>query len=87
MPTFKQVYDLLKLKGPGHANPAGELFIGLKLATERLLHFQDAGRVTIHQDCWGENITCQWTRTGGIYNGPYSIYDWYNDNSTSPINS
>jgi hypothetical protein len=23
-------------------------------------------------------VTCQKTRAGGIYNGPYSIYDWYN---------
>lgn len=30
----------------------------------------------IHPDCWGENLTCQGTRAGGVYNGPYGIYDW-----------
>jgi hypothetical protein len=45
-----------------------------------IVGFPRRGRVTIHEDCWGQEITCQGTRAGGIYNGPYSIYDWYRGN-------
>jgi hypothetical protein len=87
MPTFKQVYDLLKLKGPGHAESSRGTIYRIEARNGNIVAFPRSGRVTIHQDCWGENITCQGTRAGGIYNGSYSIYDWYNDNSTSPIKS
>ncbi len=45
-----------------------------------IIAFPKSGRVTIHEDCWGKPITCQGTRAGGLYNGSYSIYDWYRDN-------
>ena len=46
-----------------------------------ILAFPKSGRITIHEDCWGKNITCQGTRAGGIYNGLNSIYDWYKENN------
>jgi hypothetical protein len=87
MPTFKKAYDLLKLKGPGRAESSRGTIYRIEDRNGNIVAFPRSERVTIHQDCWGENITCQGTRAGGIYNGPYSIYDWYNDNSTSPIKS
>lgn len=36
-----------------------------------------SGEVRIHQDCWGQDLTCQGTRAGGVINGSPSIYDWY----------
>ena len=36
-----------------------------------------SGQVRIHKDCWGDDLTCQRTRAGGVYNGSPSIYDWY----------
>ena len=35
------------------------------------------GQVRIHEDCWGDELTCQRTRAGGVYNGSPSIYDWF----------
>ena len=34
-------------------------------------------RVSIHDDCWGDDATCQGSRAGGVYNGSPSIYDWF----------
>ena len=34
-------------------------------------------KIYIHRDCWGNDITCGRTRTGGIYNGHPSIYNWF----------
>lgn len=36
-----------------------------------------SGQVRIHPDCWGDDLTCQRTRAGGVFNGDPSIYDWY----------
>lgn len=36
-----------------------------------------SGQVRIHEDCWGNDLTCQRTRAGGVYNGSPSIYDWF----------
>ncbi len=36
-----------------------------------------SSQVGVHEDCWGDDITCQRTRAGGIYNGAPSIYDWF----------
>ena len=60
--------------------PAERPSIELKPGMEISWDSPRRGRVIIHPDCWKETITCQGIRTGGIYNGPYSIYDWYRDN-------
>ena len=36
-----------------------------------------SGQVRIHADCWGDDLTCQRTRAGGVYNGSPSLYDWF----------
>ncbi|HUT76271.1 MAG TPA: hypothetical protein VM285_01200, partial [Polyangia bacterium] len=36
-----------------------------------------SGQVRIHDDCWGDDVTCQRTRAGGVNNGSPSIYDWF----------
>lgn len=36
------------------------------------------GQIYIHEDCWGNGLTCRGTRGGGIYDGVYSIENWYN---------
>ena len=36
-----------------------------------------SGQVRIHEDCWGDELTCQRTRAGGVYNGSPSIYGWF----------
>jgi hypothetical protein len=81
MPTFDQVYDLLKIKGPGRAESSRGTIYRIEAINGNIVAFPRSSKVTIHQDCWEENITCQGTRAGGIYNGPYSIYDWFRENS------
>jgi hypothetical protein len=79
VPTFSQVYKLLQMKGPGRTVSSRGTEYRVEAINETIVAFPRSGRVTIHGDCWGESITCQGTRAGGIYNGPYSIYDWYRD--------
>jgi hypothetical protein len=81
MPIFDDVYALLLRKGPGRAVSSRETKYRIEAINGRIVAFPKSGRVYIHPDCWGENITCKGSRAGGIYNGPYSIYDWYRDNS------
>jgi hypothetical protein len=79
MTTFRQVYDALSKYGPGVALSSRGTKYRLEARDNKILAFPQKGRVTIHEDCWLRNITCQGTRAGGIYNGPYSIVDWYNN--------
>ena len=80
MPTFSQVYKLLQSKGPGRTLSTRGTTYRIEARNGNILGFPRSGRVTIHPYCWGQAITCQGTRAGGIYNGPYSIYDWYRAN-------
>jgi Family of unknown function (DUF6308) len=34
-----------------------------------------SGTIYVHADCFGQDITCQGTRAGGIYNGSPSVWD------------
>jgi hypothetical protein len=68
------------MKGPGKALSSKGTEYRIEAKNHKIVAFPKSGRITIHEDCWGKNITCQGTRAGGIYNGPYSIYDWYRDN-------
>lgn len=44
---------------------------GLKVLVAR----PGSGAVYVHVDCFGDDITCQGTRAGGIYNGSPSVWD------------
>lgn len=81
MSTFDQVYNLLMLRGPGRAESIRGTIYRIEAIDGNIVAFPRSGKVIIHQDCWGENITCQGTRAGGIYNGPYDICDWFQENS------
>lgn len=80
MLLFSDVYDLLLSKGPGRAVSSRGTIYRIEAINGNIVAFPRSGRVTVHADCWGNNVTCQRTRAGGIYNGPYSIYDWYREN-------
>ena len=38
----------------------------------------------IHEDCGGDDGTCQRTRAGDVYNGSPSIYDWFARSPLAP---
>ncbi len=40
-----------------------------------LLASPRSGTIYVHADCFGQDITCQGTRAGGIYNGSPSVWD------------
>ena len=80
MSTFEEVYQLLLLKGPGRAISSRKTAYRIEAINGNIVAFPKSGRVYIHPDCWGKNITCKRSRAGGIYNGPYSIFDWYREN-------
>ncbi|MGE5699932.1 MAG: hypothetical protein ACM31N_07715 [Deltaproteobacteria bacterium] len=81
MPTFEQVHALLQSIGPGYAKSSVGTEYRIIAINDNIVAFPRSGRITIHSDCWGQDLTCAGTRAGGIYNGPYSILDWYRDNS------
>ncbi len=85
MPAFQDVYNCLRRNGPARvvSSRRTEYTVEARLVrgTAAIIAYPRSGRVTIHEGCWGSPITCQQTRAGGIYNGPYSIYDWYADNN------
>jgi hypothetical protein len=76
-PTFTTVYKLLVRKGPGRAKSTRGTIYRIEARDGNIVAFPRSGRITVHEDCWLQNITCQGSRAGGIYNGPYSIVDWY----------
>ena len=80
MISFNEMYKLLEKKGPGKAISSRGTIYRIEARNNWILAFPKAGRITVHQDCWNKMKTCQGTRAGGIYNGSYSIYDWYKDN-------
>lgn len=81
MPTFQQVYDCLRRCGPAHVissrNTQYTVVAGLVSETPTIIGHPRTGRIYVHADCWGQDITCKSTRAGGLYNGPYSIHQWY----------
>ncbi len=80
-PTFLNVYGLLVRKGPGRATSSKGTVYRIEAKNGNIVAFPRRGRIVVHKDCWLQNDTCQGTRAGGIYNGPYSILHWYAENS------
>jgi len=78
--TFDKIYALLQQKGGGKAVSSRGTLYKVEARDGNIVCFPKSGRVTIHRDCFGQDITCQGTRAGGVYNGEYTIYDWYRDN-------
>lgn len=76
---FADVYRLLELKGPGRATSSRGTEYRLEAKNGNIVAFPRTGSVVIHPDCWLNQLTCQGTRAGGLYNGPYSILAWYED--------
>ena len=85
---FQKVYDSLLQHGPAkiisslgteYTVEAVTVQKGKRIGERVIKAYPKSGCIYIHTDCWGDNINCQKTRAGGIYNGEYSIYDWYLD--------
>ena len=79
MVGFSEMYQMLIKKGPGRAVSRKGTIYRIEASNNQIIGFPKSGRVSIHADCWGKSLTCHGTRAGGIYNGPYSIFDWYNE--------
>jgi hypothetical protein len=75
--SFKDVYRMLETKGPGRATSNRGTEYRIEARNGNIIASPRSGRVTIHLDCWLQATTCRGTRAGGVYNGPYSILDWY----------
>jgi hypothetical protein len=78
-PPFHAVYELLLQKGPARAISTRGTEYRIEARRGKIVAFPGSGRITIHEDCWGENTTCHGTRAGGIYNGAYSIFQWFSE--------
>ena len=79
MISFSEMYKMLEKKGPGKAISSRGTDYTIEARNEQIIAKPRSGEIIVHEDCWGNPTTCQGTRAGGIYNGSYSIYDWYND--------
>ncbi len=87
-PSFGEVYDCLKRYGPATcvSSRRTKYTVRAEITAGRptIIACPRTGEVRIHEDCWGQPLTCQKTRAGGIYNGDPSIYDWFNEKTKSP---
>lgn len=93
-PSFNQMHNCLAQKGPAKVRSSkGTLYSVESAITQKgerkgekvIISRPGSGQVRIHEDCWGHNDTCQGTRAGGIFKGPYSIWDWYIENCDPEI--
>lgn len=82
-PTFREVYKSLRQSGPAHVTSSrGTVYtvkVGEVSGRPAIIGYPASGRVVIYDDCWLDDKTCQGTWAGGLYHGPYSIIDWYNE--------
>jgi hypothetical protein len=76
-PSFAEVYELLLWHGPGRAISNRGTQYRIEARSGKIVAFPKSGRISVHEDCWGQRTTCQGTRAGGLYTGPYSIFDWF----------
>jgi hypothetical protein len=77
MTSFDEIYQALQAGGPGRATSTRGTAYRIEAFDGNIVAFPRTGRVTVHKDCWLQPLTCQRTRAGGIYNGPFTILDWY----------
>jgi hypothetical protein len=83
-PTFEQAWQLLSRLGEAHIRSNRTEYrieAGHVNNVAAIICYPRRGRVVIHADCWRNNSTCQNTRAGGIYNGPFSLIEWYFQNA------
>lgn len=81
-PSFDEVFDRIRRAGEvsvtsSRATPYRVSAVVARDGRRTLVARPRSGQVRIHEDCWGEELTCQRTRAGGVYNGSPSIYDWF----------
>lgn len=81
-PTFVQVYDCLLGFGPATVvssrGTTYKVCAEVRNGKQTIVGYPKSGEVRIHDDCWGQDMTCEKSLAGGIINGNPSIYDWYN---------
>jgi len=78
--TFENVYKLLERKGDGKAISSRGTVYKLEARNDRIYAYPRSGNYYVCSGCWGQDITCNGSRAGGIYSGEYTIFDWYTDN-------
>lgn len=80
-PTFDQVYECLQRHGLAHVvSSRGMTYMvtaEIRGGRRTVVGSPREGEVRVHDDCWGQDMTCERTLAGGIFNGDPSIYDWY----------
>ena len=80
-PEFMQVFECLQALGPALVvSSLGTQYLVTAEITSSgptIIGRPGSGQVRVHDDCLGEDLTCQRTRAGGIFNGSPSIYEWY----------
>ena len=81
-PTFDEIFERVRRAGEvsvtsSRGTPYRVSAVVARDGRRTLVARPRAGQVRIHEDCWGDELTCQRTRAGGVYNGSPSIYDWF----------
>lgn len=79
-PSFDEVFE--RVRGAGEVSvtssrgtPYRVTAIVARDGRKTLVARPRSSQVRIHEDCWVDEITCQKTRAGGVYNGSPSLYD------------
>ena len=80
-PTFDEVWNRVHAAGEVHLvssiNTPYIVTARMSKGRRALICRPRSGQFYVHEDCFGDNLNCSGTRTGGIYNGSPSIWDWY----------
>ena len=86
-PTFEEVWNLLQQMGPAVVQSSGAEYrvqADYVNGDPDIIAYPQEGRVVIHSDCWGHDVTCQGTWAGQLYQGPSSLLDWYAQHLVAP---
>jgi hypothetical protein len=80
-PSFHDVYRCLEKHGSAAVRSSRgtnyRVYPEWRKGEPAIVGYPRSGEVVVHEDCWGDPLTCRGTRAGGIFHGNPSIYDWY----------
>lgn len=79
-PSFDEVFD--RVRGTGEdsvtssrGTPNRVSAVVARDGRRTLIARPRSGQVRIHEDCWGDELTCQRTRAGGVYKARIAVLE------------
>ncbi len=86
VPSFDSVYRLLRKIGGFKIETDGGKKYTVSAEQGNIVLHNNSGRLTVHEDCWGQEKTCKGEKVGFLYCGSCSIIEWYNEQLKTSVN-